>query len=101
MPPRAGSTASTPGRQTQTPSPSPAAETASTPPPLTSLADDVDAADSGGRISFYVQSIDEMIQACFLSGREAHLFTDDEKEALNRFHLLECTRSACGPSLLR
>lgn len=65
------------------PPPSPQA-----PPSLTSIPAEVAAADGEARVSFYVQSIDEMLERVL--AQESFLFTSVEKTALERFQSMGC-----------
>ncbi|KAK4698649.1 fanconi-associated nuclease 1, partial [Phenoliferia sp. Uapishka_3] len=67
-------------------SPSPTPEAA---PAITSLAEQVEQAPAEERISFYVQAIDQIVEAIFGEGKEAHLFTREEQDAVERFKELD------------
>lgn len=56
--------------------------------PLNSIAEEVEEAEAGQRVSFYVQAADEMLEATL--EKEAFLFTRVEQAALRRFQELDC-----------
>lgn len=59
-------------------------------PAITSIAGEVLDAPPDQRVSFYVQAVDEMVAAVLGPGKEAHLFTEAEQEAVRRFEELDC-----------
>jgi Fanconi-associated nuclease 1 len=64
------------------------------PPSLTSIPSEVAAADGEARVSFYVQSIDEMLERVL--DQESFLFTSVERTALERFQSMGCECMPCN-----
>ncbi|BGP45790.1 hypothetical protein JCM10450v2_001620 [Rhodotorula kratochvilovae] len=69
--------------ETPPPASTPATATDDSPPPPGEIA----ALDPVQRVSFYVQAVDDMLNAVL--AHEAFLFSDDERNALHRFRALE------------
>ncbi|KAM0754067.1 hypothetical protein T439DRAFT_322953 [Meredithblackwellia eburnea MCA 4105] len=62
----------------------------SSPEAITSLPQELDNASSTERVSFYVQAVEQMLEACVApTANERHLFTHNEQQALNRFEQLD------------